>query len=148
MADIAKLRELYEAATPGEWFAASKAAADGSEAHIANCGGWSESPEETTQVVCVQVDYTCPADDDARLIAAMHEALPALLAIAEGAETDRADARRYRWLRANAVFGRMESRGPKPDFALNCDEPESEWDAAIDAALAGAVTQGEGANGE
>ena len=45
------------------------------------------------------------------------------------------DARRYRWLRANAYEGRMESRGPNPDFALNCDEPESEWDAAIDAAM-------------
>lgn len=48
---------------------------------------------------------------------------------------DALDAARYRWLRANVVEGRMESRGPRPDFALNCDEPEWEWDAAIDAAL-------------
>lgn len=45
------------------------------------------------------------------------------------------DAARYRWLRGNACEGRMETRGPRPDFALNCDEPESEWDAAIDAAM-------------
>ena len=50
------------------------------------------------------------------------------------AEAER-DAARYRYLRANCVQGRMESRGPNPDFALNCDEPESEWDAAIDAAM-------------
>jgi len=45
------------------------------------------------------------------------------------------DAMRYRWLRENCCEGRMETRGPWQDFSLNCDEPESEWDAAIDAAM-------------
>ena len=54
------------------------------------------------------------------------------------------DAKRYRWLRANAVRGRMESCGRHHAFALNCDEPESEWDATIDAARA---AEGEG-NGQ
>jgi hypothetical protein len=52
-------------------------------------------------------------------------------------EALKADAERYRWLRGNCVEGRMESPGPNPDFALNCDEPENEWDAAIDAAREG-----------
>jgi hypothetical protein len=55
-------------------------------------------------------------------------------ALLDEVEALTADAERYRWLRANAVEGRMETRGPRPDFAMNCDEPETEWDAAIDAA--------------
>lgn len=43
---------------------------------------------------------------------------------------------RYRWLRANAVNGSIGL----PDGWLSCDEPESEWDAAIDAAAIGAIT--------
>ncbi len=52
-------------------------------------------------------------------------------------DTLKADAERYRWLRGNCVEGHMESPGPNPDFALNCDEPENKWDAAIDAAREG-----------
>jgi len=45
-----------------------------------------------------------------------------------------ANDRRYRWLRKNCTSGRMEDASGL--FELNCDEPESEWDAAIDAILA------------
>lgn len=41
------------------------------------------------------------------------------------------DARRYRWLRSNACDGFMRADGG----SLNCDEPESEWDAWIDASM-------------
>lgn len=41
------------------------------------------------------------------------------------------DAARYRWLREHMIFGRMGGS----NFAINCDEPPSEWDAAIDAAM-------------
>lgn len=46
----------------------------------------------------------------------------------------REDAQRYRWIREWCNEGRMEAFGF--GFALNCDEPESCWDATIDAARA------------
>lgn len=44
-----------------------------------------------------------------------------------------ADARRYRWLRKHAVTGSIGFDAE--NGWLNADEPESEWDAAIDTAM-------------
>ena len=44
------------------------------------------------------------------------------------------DAERYRWLRNQATSGVMTT---PCHGSLNCDEPESEWDAWIDAAMQG-----------
>lgn len=76
--------------------------------------------------------FATQADRDAAILAEVDRLRSELEA--ELAEY-RKDAERYRFIRANCVVGRMESRGPNPDFYLNCDEPESEWDAAIDRAL-------------
>jgi hypothetical protein len=46
------------------------------------------------------------------------------------------DAERYRFIRANASAGTIFCC-PLPSGSLNCDEPESEWDAAIDSAIKG-----------
>lgn len=142
---LKELRELVAAAERGPWTVA--------EGHA----GAVESPQHwvMSSLYC----YSPTPEANARLIAAMHEALPALLDEVEALTTKlageqeaydgladkyeqfeaevkalTADAERYRWLRENAVEGRMESRGPRPDFAMNCDEPETEWDTAIDAA--------------
>lgn len=47
------------------------------------------------------------------------------------------DAGRYRWLRNNCSVGSFSTYDPP--FRLNCDEPASEWNAAIDAAISGAA---------
>ena len=53
-------------------------------------------------------------------------------------EAMRKDAARYRWLRNQATDGFM---GTPRYGSLNCDEPESEWDAWIDSAMS---QEGEG----
>ena len=58
---------------------------------------------------------------------------------------DALDAVRYRFLRANAVYGRFES--DDGSLALNCDEPEKEWDAHIDAAMTGGLAGGGAGHG-
>lgn len=47
------------------------------------------------------------------------------------------DAERYRWLRVACFGGHMLGW----NFNLNCDEPEAEWDAAIDAAMLASPAQ-------
>jgi hypothetical protein len=76
----------------------------------------------------------------------------ALLAIAEGAEADRADARRLDWLAAElGTHGTIVARRYGPGragcelFTVSSQHVRGiGLRAAIDAALAGAVTQGEG----
>lgn len=62
--------------------------------------------------------------------------------LARAAEAGDKDGERYRFLRANAVHGRFES--DDGSLALNCDEPENEWDAHIDAAMTGGLAGGGG----
>lgn len=82
-----------------------------------------------------------PDGDDTRSYAVEFgdEAVPlydqsAIDSLRDEAERLRVDASRYRFLRANASWGTIFC-GPLPGGSLNCDEPESEWDAAIDAAM-------------
>jgi len=118
--ELVALLELSERATPGIW-----------EMY----GGTNHGRVQTADViVCDGSPPHFMGKEDAKFIAALVNWFRSTRA-ATVPQGDALDARRYRWLRANACEGRMESRGPNPDFALNCDEPESEWDAAIDAAM-------------
>lgn len=106
--DIKRLRELMEKATPGPWV---------------------QHPQAPRSVH--QPEYQCwiPAlDTDAELIAAMRNALPALLAAWE-------DAERYRALIASGKYAPDRSGY----WALQCGPrhaySKDEMDASIDAAM-------------
>ena len=81
--DLAELRRLHEAATPGPW----RTSREDMDSFVGSSDGGLES---------VAYIYRDPADripvigtsyrNDSRLIAAMRNALPALLSIAEAAE--------------------------------------------------------------
>jgi hypothetical protein len=91
---------------------------------------------EPVASICLVTDRRLPhfAAAEIQLYEGCLRAISAALNTRHGAG-DAEDAARYRWLRSHAVYGRMET--DRSGFALNCDEPESEWDAAIDAARAG-----------
>ncbi len=66
------------------------------------------------------------------------EAIEAAIAHLSTTEArDGVNARRYLWLRKNCSDGYF--RSSQTNFTLNCDEPENEWDAAIDRELAQAT---------
>ena len=64
-------------------------------------------------------------------------AIKMLTALQAGAG-DAQDAARYRFLRSYCTEGYMKAYGTwnmPVDLILNCDEPEKEWDASIDAQI-------------
>lgn len=78
------------------------------------------------------------ADGEPRALVLQSD-LAAAIARAEAAERD---AARWRFVRKNASNGTIFCAS-LPAGALNCDEPESEWDASVDAAIAAQQAEGE-----
>lgn len=126
-AERQRLLGLAEKATPPPWGLTGSFKNDPRGHYpIANCGNGAS--DETVGVEAPVQDYCVSAEDDAAFIVAAHDMAALIQAQAAELERLRADAERYRWLRA----GRYPLRVAQ---AVLNDTPEG-IDEYINAAIA------------
>jgi hypothetical protein len=124
---LAEIKVAAEVATPGIWVAEQNTI-NGVECHCVGVADATTCVASTGEIGDAKYGHQSTLDAD-YIATANPATMRALVARIEALERD---AARYRWMVKNVVSGSIGFG----DWWINADEPESEWDSAIDAAIA------------